>query len=152
MKYVNILLILSLLLALSACTGARGGISKGGVGAGVGAGLGAVLGQAIGRSTAGTVIGTAVGAGLGYIIGNEWDKYDQQQVNQMYETAPSHQTSSWVNPDTGNQYAMTPQPAYQSADGQWCRKAEIDSWIEGQKKTVTTTACRSSGGEWVIQR
>ena len=147
MKYLSILAILSL-LALSACAT---GPSRGGIGAGVGAGIGAIAGQAIGHNTEGTLIGAAIGTAVGYMIGNEMDKYDRQELDHVYERGVSNQSSSWVNPDTGYQYSVTPHSAYQS-NNRWCRKAEIDSWIEGRKKTVTITACRNENGQWEIQR
>jgi outer membrane lipoprotein SlyB len=52
---------------------------------GGGAGLGAILGQAIGRDTKSTLIGAALGGTLGYIVGNEMDKYDREQLRNVFE-------------------------------------------------------------------
>ena len=146
MKYLNILALIAL-LALSACA------TRSQSGAAIGGAVGAIAGQAIGHNTECTLIGAGVGTMLGYLIGNEMDKYDRQQLDHMYERGVSNQTSSWVNPDTGYQYAVTPHPAYQqSGSNRWCRKAEIDSWIDGRKETVLTTACRNANGQWEIQR
>lgn len=146
MKYLNIVALIAL-LALSACA------TRGQSGAAIGGAVGAIAGQAIGHNTEGTLIGAGVGTVLGYLIGNEMDKYDRQQLDHMYERGVSNQTSSWVNPDTGYQYAVTPQPAYQQpGSNRWCRKAEIDSWIDGRKETVIATACRNANGQWEIQR
>ena len=132
---------------LSSCGGQ---LTKGQAGAGIGAAGGAVIGQAIGHSTEATLIGLAVGTMLGYIVGNEMDKFDRQQLNQVYESAPSGQASSWRNPDSGNQYVVTPQPAVQSAKGP-CRRAEIQAIIDGQPQTTYSTACRDDNGQWVLQ-
>lgn len=146
MKYLSVLA-LAALLGLSSCA------TSGQSGAALGGAVGAIAGQAIGHNTEGTLIGAGVGTMLGYLIGNEMDKYDRQQLDHMYERGVSNQTSSWVNPDTGNQYAVTPQPAYQQpGTNRWCRQAEIDSWIDGRKETVQTTACRNANGRWEIQR
>lgn len=131
-------------LALTAC-------SAGTMGAGAGAGIGAIAGQAIGHNTESTLIGAAAGSLLGYIIGNEMDKYDRQQLNHMYERGVSGQTSSWQNPDNGNMYTVTPQPAYQQ-NNQWCRQAEIDAVIDGRRERTLTTACRNAHGQWELQR
>jgi len=126
--------------------------TKGQLGAGGGAAAGALLGQAIGRDTGSTLIGAAVGGLLGYIVGNEMDKHDRQQLNNVYETAPSYQTSSWVNPDNGRQYSVTPQPAYTEANtNKVCRPAEIEAVIDGKKDKVMSTACRDASGNWVLQ-
>ena len=74
--------LLALSLFLSSCAG---GPNKAGIGAAGGAAGGAILGQAIGHNTEATLIGAAVGGLLGYIIGNEMDKYDREQLNHVYE-------------------------------------------------------------------
>ena len=66
-------------------------VSKGTKGAVGGAAGGALIGQAIGRNTEATLIGAAVGTMLGYIVGNEMDKQDKQQLNNAYERGPSGQ-------------------------------------------------------------
>lgn len=126
--------------------------TKGQTGAILGAAGGAVVGQAIGRNTEATLIGVAVGTMLGYIVGNEMDKYDRQQLNHVYETGRSGQASTWNNPDTGNSYQVTPQPAYTPvSSNQPCRKAEINAVIDGKPETTYTTACRDANGQWQLR-
>ncbi len=125
---------------------------KGQVGAAGGAAAGAVIGQAIGQDTEATLIGAAVGGLLGYIVGNEMDKYDRIQLANVYDRAPSRQTTSWVNPDTGKQYQVTPEPAYTNPrTNQVCRKAEINAIVDGRPKTTYSTACRDQYGTWHLQ-
>lgn len=143
-KYLLLALLAIPLLTASCAT-------KGQTGALGGAAGGAILGQAIGRNTGGTLIGAAVGGLLGYIVGNEMDKYDRDQLNQVYETTPSHQATTWVNPDTGNHYTVTPQPAYQGGRGRHCREAEILATIDGKAEKTVATACRENG-QWVVQK
>ena len=124
---------------------------KGQVGAATGAAAGALIGQMVGHNTEATLIGTAVGGLLGYVIGNEMDKYDRQQLNHVYERGISGQTSGWVNPDNSNQYRVTPQPAYNPTPSQVCRQAEIEAVIDGQIEKTYTTACRDQYGRWHLQ-
>jgi surface antigen len=146
MRLISISLLGALLFMLSSCA-EMDNMSKGTKGA-VG---GALLGQAIGRTTEATLIGLAVGTMLGYIVGNEMDKHDRQQLNNAYETGPSGQPVTWVNPDTGNNYQVTPQPAYQSpSTSQMCREAEIEATIDGQPQKTVSTACRNAQGQWVL--
>jgi surface antigen len=146
MKYLNIVALL-FLLALSSCA------TKGQTGALGGAAGGALIGQAIGHSTEATLIGAVVGGALGYMVGNEMDKYDRAQLNRAYERGPSNQRSTWVNPDNGNRYAVTPQPSYQNpTTNRVCRKAEIDAVIDGKRERTYTTACRDQYGSWELQR
>lgn len=146
MKYVSVLALLALLLLTSCANRAQ-------TGAAGGAAAGAIIGQAIGHNTGGTLIGAAVGTMLGYIVGTEMDKYDRQQLDHMYERGVSNQRSSWVNPDTGYQYAVTPQPAYQdSGSNRICRRAEIEAIIDGRPERTLSTACRNQYGQWELQR
>lgn len=142
-------LLLSLLMSLSSCAN---GPNKAGMGAAGGAATGAIIGQAIGHNTEATLIGAVAGGLLGYIIGNEMDKYDREQLNHVYERGVSGQSSAWRNPDNGNTYQVTPQPAFSNpSDNRPCRKAEIQSVIDGKRETVYTTACRDSNGHWQLQ-
>jgi surface antigen len=146
MKHVTAIIALCFLLTLSSCA------TKGQTGAVGGAAAGALIGQAIGHNTGATLIGAAVGSMLGYIVGNEMDKYDRQQLNHVYDRGVSNQRSSWVNPDTGNQYAVTPQPAFQDPSSrQICRRAEIEAVIDGRIEKTYSTACRDQYGRWELQ-
>ncbi len=146
MKHLTAIIALCFLLTLSSCA------TKGQTGAVGGAAAGALIGQAIGHNTGATLIGAAVGSMLGYIVGNEMDKYDRQQLNHVYDRGVSNQRSSWVNPDTGNQYAVTPQPAFQDPrTSRICRRAEIEAVIDGKVEKTYSTACRDEYGRWELQ-
>jgi surface antigen len=144
-KMMFIALALLPLLSTSGCVTTNG--QKGALG---GAAVGAIAGQAIGHNTGGTLIGAAVGSLFGYMVGNEMDKADRARLNNAYETSPSQQTTQWVNPDSGNQYAVTPQPAYKDNSGRDCREAEILTTIDGRAEKTVANACRING-RWVIQ-
>lgn len=146
MKYLSMVALLFLLMLASCAT-------KGQTGAAGGAAAGALIGQAIGHNTGATLIGAAVGGALGYMVGNEMDKYDRDQLNRSYEQGPSNQRTSWVNPDNGNQYTVIPQPAYQNpSTNRVCRRAEIEAVIDGKSERTYTTACRDQYGSWELQQ
>ncbi len=150
MKYL-ILIVMIFFLASCANMSVQEG-QKGQVGAATGAAAGAVIGQAIGNNTESTLIGTAVGGLLGYIVGNEMDKFDQRQLKNTYERGVSGQSTAWVNPDSGNQYTVTPQPAYYPPQtNSVCREAEIVAVIDGTTQKTYSTACRDRNGRWVLQ-
>lgn len=140
-----------ILILVSSCAGVD--MNKGQQGVLGGAAGGALLGQAIGRDTEATLIGAAVGGLLGYVIGNEMDKFDRRNLSNAYEHGPSGQTTSWRNPDSGNVYSVTPQPAYTSPvnPSNPCRRAEILATIDGRTERTFTTACRNSMGQWELQ-
>jgi surface antigen len=143
------IVVIGVVIGLSSCTN----YTKGQKGAGIGGASGALIGQAIGRNTEATLIGAAVGTVLGYIVGNEMDKYDRQELNQAYEYGPSSQPTSWHNPDNGNYYQVVPQPAYTTPQYPQspCRRAEILATIDGRTEKTYTTACRNSAGQWELQ-
>lgn len=150
MKHFTILLLIGSLFFLSSC--AESQYSKGQQGVVGGAAAGALVGQMIGHNTEATLIGMAVGTMLGYIVGNEMDKYDRRELNHVYERGVSGSTTSWINPDSGNRYSVTPQPAFSSPqNNQPCRKAEIKAIIDGKEETTYTTACRDANGQWQLQ-
>ena len=149
MKQLTALLLVCSTLLLMSC--ANSGMSRGTQGALGGAAAGALVGQAIGHNTGGTLIGAAVGTMLGYIVGNEMDKYDRQELNHVYERGTSNTPTAWTNPDSGNQYQVTPQPAYNAPSGQPCRKAEIMAVIDGRQERTYSTACRDNNGDWILQ-
>lgn len=149
MKKLLLLLLPVLVFTLSSCANHQ--YTKGQAGAGIGAAGGAILGQAIGRDTEATLIGAAVGGLLGYIVGNEMDKFDRQELNHAYEFGPSGQSTTWQNPDNGNQYNVTPEPAYYPRPDRPCRRAEILATIDGRTQKTYTTACRNSAGQWELK-
>jgi len=147
MKSIMITICLMALL-LTGCANSQ--MNYGQQGALGGAGIGALVGQAIGQNTEATLIGAGVGMMLGYIVGNEMDKNDRRNLNQTYETVQTGYSSQWKNPDTGNQYKVTPTQTFQQ-NSQDCRKAEIQAVIDGRQETTYTTACRNNRGEWELQ-
>ncbi|WP_432738454.1 glycine zipper domain-containing protein [Maridesulfovibrio sp. FT414] len=143
MKRIIPLLIFCFLLAGSGCA------NKAQSGAGIGALAGATIGALTFKNKAsGAAIGAGIGALMGYIVGNEWDKYDEKQVSQTLEANQSGQTSSWTNPDTGKSYSAVPSPAYMK-QGQVCRDVTI---TEDGGEQILAKACRDEDGVWRLQQ
>ena len=125
---------------------------KGQAGTVGGAAAGALLGQMIGQDTEATLVGAAIGGLLGYIVGNEMDKSDKKQLMNVYNRAPSRQVSSWINPDTGHQFRVVPEPAFTDPrTDRICRKAEITAIIDGVPQKTYSTACRDEYGNWHLK-
>ncbi len=142
-----VLTVLFMTAGFSGCGGgkAQQGAVIGGLG---GAAVGSQFGPEEDRRKS-ALIGAGIGAVLGYLIGNEWDKYDQRRLNRTLETAPSGRTTEWVNPDTGNRYMATPEPAY-THDGRLYRDVEIDGYVDGRRETVHAKAYRNPDGTWQL--
>lgn len=150
-RTVRILVFAIALALVGGCAGHQ--LSKENIGTVTGAGLGAWAGSAIGDGSGQLVavaVGTLAGAMLGGSIGRSMDEVDRMQVNRALETSPSYAPVSWSNPDTGYRYRVTPQPAYQTAQGP-CRPYVVDAYVDGQPTQVEGTACRQPDGRWITQ-
>jgi surface antigen len=73
-----------------------------------------------------------------------------QTTQQSLETAPSGTTTSWRNPDSGNYGTITPQPAYQSSGGGYCREFQQTVTVGGRQESAYGTACRQPDGTWKV--
>lgn len=123
----------------------------------LGAGAGAVLGSQFGHGTGrvvGAAIGTLAGALLGQDIGRSLDRADRQYLRQAtqqsLETQPSHRTSTWVNPDTGNGGTVTPTRTFEDQAGRYCREYQQTITVAGREQQGYGTACRQPDGTWQI--
>ncbi|GAB7023663.1 glycine zipper domain-containing protein [Salidesulfovibrio brasiliensis] len=119
-----------------------------------GAGIGALAGSTIGALTfkdkaLGAAVGAGVGMMMGYIVGNEWDKADEQRVQQTLEHTRSDQTNTWTNPDTGNAYSATPTPPYMQ-DNRLYRDVTIKDEKTG--KSIVAKAWRDENGVWHLKQ
>jgi surface antigen len=137
-------------LALAACqsppTQRDTGMVIGGI-------LGGVLGHEVGGGsgrTAATIIGTLIGASIGGAIGHSMDEQDRIKTAHTLETVRTGVSSRWVNPDTGNRYAVTPTRTIEAQAGP-CREYTVDGVIGGKPEKITGTACRLADGSWRTQ-
>ncbi len=122
--------------------------TKQGTGAVAGAGVGGLAGHAIGGDV-GMLIGAVAGAAVGSEIGRQLDEYDRQRAAYFLERNATNQTSTWVNPDTGYEYRVTPTDTYER-EGEPCREFRMDTRIEGEWQEVEGVACRREDGAWQI--
>jgi len=149
MKKFSYFLITSVLaFSLAACetspTSEDTGQVIGGVIGGV---LGSQIGEGSGR-TAATIAGVMIGAYIGGRVGKSMDEKDVYKSQDALENNPTNQPSAWTNPDTGNEYTVTPTSTYSSSSGEPCREYTTEAVIDGRKEIVTGTACRQSDGTW----
>ena len=115
-------------------------------GAVIGGVLGNQVGHGAGRAIA-TIGGAALGGFIGSRIGRNMDENDHRKAAQALETSPDNRASSWKNPNTGQNYSVTPKRTYEGASGP-CREFDTTTDIEGRKETVHGTACRQEDGTW----
>lgn len=123
------------------------------LGAGIGGLAGSQIGSGRGQMMA-IATGTLLGSILGSEIGKSLDRADIAYMNQTQqhalETAPSGTRATWRNPDSGNSGNIIPQPAYQRADGGYCREFQQEVTVGGQTEHAYGQACRQPDGQWRI--
>ncbi len=141
------ILVVAVLFTLAACETEP---SKQDMGTVLGGILGGVAGSQVGSGTgrtAAVVAGALVGAYIGRAIGKNMDDRDRLNAGGALETSPTGKSTTWRNPDTGVDYAITPTRTYKTASGP-CRDFTSVAVIEGRKETVQGAACRQSDGTW----
>jgi surface antigen len=118
----------------------------------IGGVLGGLLGRQVGEghgNVAAIIVGTLAGAAIGGSIGRTMDETDRLKTSMALENVRTGVPSTWRNPDTGNQYTVTPTRTYDSGSGP-CREFTVDAVIGGRTEQVYGTACRQPDGSWKV--
>ncbi len=147
-------LVLALPLALTACEGGNNkeiaGTALGGVAGGV---LGSTIGKGSGK-TAAVIVGAILGGIAGNQLGGALDERDRERLQRntqtTLESAPTGETTTWRNPDTGNYGSTTPTRTYANDNGQPCREYQSTVTVAGKQQQAYGTACRDADGNWRI--
>jgi surface antigen len=124
----------------------QGGMIIGGLLGGV---LGSHVGSGDGR-TAAIILGTVAGASIGGAVGRSMADVDRMKTTRALENVRTGVPTSWRNPDSGNQYMITPTQTIETASGP-CRDYIIDAVIAGKRDKVIGTACRQPDGSWQVR-
>lgn len=78
------------------------------------------------------------------------DNYNESRATyESLEYGRSGQAQAWQNPD-GQRGYVTPQPAYQTRNGQYCREFTSEVTVAGRVQQAYGTACRMPDGQWQI--
>jgi surface antigen len=120
----------------------------------IGAVLGGVVGAQVGHGdtrTAAIILGTIAGSMIGRHIGQSMDDTDRMMTARTLNDSRSGQATSWVNPDTGYRYTVTPTRTYEESGGP-CREFQLDATVGGRTdQDVHGTACLQADGSWLVQ-
>ena len=66
------------------------------------------------------------------------------------EALPNHASETWRNPASGHAGSITPRATSVSDTGSFCRRYDEQLTLaDGRSTTLTNTACRDAGGQWV---
>ena len=112
----------------------------------VGGVVGSQIGGGSGR-TAATIVGAIAGGLIGGRVGQSMDASDRMRAAQALESNRTGAPAYWRNPDSGQEYTVTPTRTWQTAQGP-CREYTMDSVIGGRPEKVYGTACRQPDGSW----
>lgn len=151
LRQIGVSLVMASSLALSGCATNQGQNEQAGMV--IGGLLGGVLGSQVGEGngrTAAIIAGSLVGAAIGGNVGRSMDEVDRMKTAQTLETVRTGVPARWHNPDTGNEYTVTPTRTYETSSGP-CREYTIDAVVGGRNEEVYGTACRQSDGSWKAQ-
>lgn len=120
------------------------------IGGVVGGVLGAQVGEGSGK-TAAIIVGTLAGSMIGRHIGESMDATDRAKTATTLNDARTGQSTTWVNPDTGYEYTVTPTRTFEDAGGP-CREFQLDATVAGETdQEVYGTACLQPDGSWLIR-
>jgi surface antigen len=118
----------------------------------IGAIAGGILGHQVGGGSGqvlATIVGTVAGAAIGGSIGRSMDETDRLNTTVALENVRTGVPSTWVNPDTGYEYVVTPTNTYDLGTGP-CREYTLDATIGGKTEQIFGTACRQADGSWLV--
>jgi len=116
----------------------------------IGGVIGAQVGEGRGRTTA-IIVGTIAGAMIGRHVGESMDDSDRMMTAMVLNDCRTGKTTTWVNPDTGYRYSVTPTRTYEQDSGP-CREFQLDATVRGQtNQDVYGTACYQADGSWLVQ-
>lgn len=148
-SFARVVIISSLAFFLFACSNVP---SKEEQGVLIGAVAGGILGNQVGGGSGrvlATMVGAIAGGAIGGSVGRSMDEQDRARMAASLENVRTGVSTSWVNPDTGYEYQMTPTRTYE-ADNQPCREYTMNAKIGGKTEQVYGTACRQADGSWQI--
>ena len=121
----------------------------------VGALFGGIAGGAIGAEAGkdgsraiAIAIGTVVGAAIGAEIGRRMDRTDRACTGHALELAGPGQSVTWLNPDSGITYRLTPVDRAPASDG--CRRFRLIATGPFGLSEGRATACPGDDGVWKL--
>ena len=119
----------------------------------IGGVLGGVVGAQVGEGrgrTAAIIIGTLAGAMIGRHVGETMDENDRVNTARSLNDSRTGEATTWVNPDTGHRYTVTPTRTFKDAGGP-CREFRLNATVGDQPdQEVYGTACLQADGSWLL--
>jgi surface antigen len=121
------------------------------IGGVIGGVVGAQVGEGRGRTVA-IIVGTLAGAMIGRQVGENMEEADRMQTARSLNDSRTGEATTWVNPDTGYEYTVTPTRTFEESGGP-CREFRLDATVGDQPdQEVYGTACLQADGSWLLVR
>lgn len=156
MRIKSFAVALAAALAGASCTGGSGSQQAGP--AVDGAILGNLLGRQAGSETdgiwssgTGAVLEGIAESDAGTAMSRDDEIYMTRTTQAALEHTKSGQSSTWLNPNTGNTGSVTPVKTFQRDDDTYCRTIEQTLTTNDGTARARGTACRQPNGTWQIQ-
>lgn len=131
MKAISLVFVVSLSMALGACTHMQQYASNGS--------------SAGGEHKLGA--GTTPGVAIGGSIASSMDEIDRTKLARALDKSPGTSTS-WVNSGNGTSYTVTPIRKLAVNGNSLCRQYQLTAVRGGNRQAMTGTACVASDGAW----
>ncbi len=149
-KSIALFAFLASLPLIDACETTTHGQQGEVIGGVVGGVIGAQVGEGRGR-TAAIIIGTLAGSMIGRHIGETMDETDRTRTATVLNHSRSGTVTTWVNPDTGYEYTVSPTRTYEQSSGP-CREFALNATVGGRTdQNIYGTACLQPDGSWLVQ-
>lgn len=120
----------------------------------IGGVIGGVVGSQVGGgdgTTVAIIVGTLAGAMIGRHVGEHMDNSDRMMTARALNDSRTGESTTWVNPDTGYRYTVTPTRTYEESSGP-CREFRLDATIDGRTdQDVDGNGCLQADGSWLVQ-
>lgn len=113
-----------------------------------GAAAGSQVGEGSGQTIA-TIAGALIGGVIGERLGARAEEGDLRRTASALENNEDYETSRWDNPNTDNEFAVTPVNTWRQ-DDRPCREFRFRVETARGTDTRVRTACRQSDGTWAI--
>lgn len=121
------------------------------IGAAVGPTAGSVFASQAGQGTTAILIGAIIDVVIGSQAGRTPtpDAIDRACLAHALELSRDKQRVTWVNPDTGVGYLLSPTRGFQQ-HGRICRDFSLRMTVGQQQQSGLGTACQDGSGAWQI--
>lgn len=103
------------------------------------------------RYWSGALVGQDIGGIVGGGLAVRMDGNDRRRAGGVLERAQMHETHTWINPETGTAWEMTPIAGSAGPSGLPCREFSITARdaLEDHEEAYGV-ACREPSGDWRV--